>query len=64
MKKVIIAITAVMFLMSCGGGTAETVTTDSTSVVDSTVVDSSLTASDSTVSEIDGGEQPRISPIK
>ena len=64
MKKVIIVITAVMFLMSCSGGTVETTTTDSTSVVDSTVVDSSLTASDSTVSEIDGGEQPRILPIK
>ena len=63
MKKVIIVITAVMFLMSCGEATG-TATTDSTSVVDSTVVDSSLTASDSTVSEIDGGEQPRILPIK
>lgn len=40
MKKAIIAITAVMFLISCGGS-SETVTNDSTTTaIDTTIVDS------------------------
>jgi uncharacterized protein YcfL len=60
MKKAIIAITAVMFLISCGGS-GETVTNDSTTVVDTTVVVGTLTNVDSASV---GGQPPHSTPIK
>ena len=47
MKKAVIVVATVMFLISCGGSTESTVATDSTSVADS-----SITATDSTVAQI------------
>jgi uncharacterized protein YcfL len=60
MKKAIIAITAVMFLISCGGS-GETVTNDSTTVVDTTVVVDTLTNVDSASV---GGQSPHSTSIK
>jgi len=58
MKKAIIAIAA-MFLISCGGS-GETVTNDSTTVVDTTVVVDSVNVDSVGV----GGQSSHETPIK
>ena len=60
MKKAIIAITAVMFLISCGGST-ETVTNDSTT----TTIDTIAVADSVNVDSIGaGGQSPHSNPVK
>jgi uncharacterized protein YcfL len=61
MKKAILAAAAVMFLISCGGS-GETVTNDSTTVVDTTVVVDTLTTNVDSVGA--GGQSPHSTPIK
>ena len=52
MKKAVIAVATVMFLISCGGSVESVSSVDSTVVDSVKAVDSSLTATDSTVAEI------------
>jgi len=59
-KAILVATTAMMFLISCGGS-GETVTNDSTTVVDTTVVVDTLTNVDPVNS---GGQSPHGTPIK
>lgn len=60
MKKAIIAVAAVMFLISCGGS-GETVTNDSTVVADTTTVVVDSVKVDSVSS---GGQSSHETPIK
>ena len=53
MKKSVFVIVATIFLMSCGGSSNSTVSTDSTAVADSIkVADSAVVVTDSTVAQI------------
>ena len=52
MKKSVFVIVAGMFLMSCGGSSNSTVSTDSTAVDSTKVADSAVAAIDSTVAQI------------
>ncbi len=55
MKKAIFAMAVIFSLISCGGS-AEQVTSDSTSVDSVSVSDSAVTATDSTVAKIDSAK--------
>jgi hypothetical protein len=66
-KAILVATTAMMFLISCGGS-GETVTNDSTTVVDTTVVDTTVVDTTVVVEPVDvsagGGQSPHGTPIK
>jgi len=61
-KAILVATTAMMFLISCGGS-GETVTNDSTTVVDTTAVDTTVVVDPVDVSA-GGGQSPHGTPIK